>query len=191
MWTTDTMLTVTGQWSMQAIKLPVVTLLEFSDWLGDIGRATSLLHNPTVKQERFQSGKPETVLTFVHKKGFSKFGGCVVCSEWQHQLTSCATFENMAVNDIWNAVTQNKLCISSSNPNHRVNDCSNEKKCTVDGCVLKHHNLLHKTNRSEVRGKTLGQQRVRENIQQESVHIHRINSDDIVLRTLPVIMKGL
>lgn len=93
---------------MQAIKLPQVTLLEFSEWLKEIGRAASLFYNPTVKPERFHSRKSETVSTFDDKKGLSKSRKCVVCSETQNQLENCSLFKNMTVVDRWKIVTRNK-----------------------------------------------------------------------------------
>ena len=41
------------------------------------------------------------------------------------------------------AVDEHKLCLSCLSPGHRLSKCRSTDICTVEGCAMPHHTLLH------------------------------------------------
>ncbi|XP_065219651.1 uncharacterized protein LOC135845113 [Planococcus citri] len=74
---------------------------------------------------------------------------CVGCGE-QHYLDMCKLFLNKSINDRFDFVKSNRLCLRCLKTGHNVAMCNRNIKCNM--CSGNHHRLLHReTVRSNVR----------------------------------------
>ncbi|XP_065211046.1 uncharacterized protein LOC135839099 [Planococcus citri] len=79
---------------------------------------------------------------------------CVGCGE-QHYLDMCKSFLNKSINDRFDFVKSNRLCLRCLKTGHNVAMCNRNIKCNL--CSGNHHRLLHReTVRSNVRNEGAG-----------------------------------
>ena len=71
---------------------------------------------------------------------------CVCCSR-PHVVTSCPDFLRMGVDDRARAISSSGCCFYCLKRGHRVRNCRQARTCGVDGCQLRHHQLLHGSQR--------------------------------------------
>ena len=45
-----------------------------------------------------------------------------------------------------------KLCLSCLLPGHRLNKGNDKKACKVEGCAMRHHNLVHEVDLNIIEG---------------------------------------
>ena len=60
------------------------------------------------------------------------------------QLSSCPKFKALSVQERLSEVRRHGLCFSCLSPQHWLSNCSNQKRCGVNGCSRSHNALLHK-----------------------------------------------
>ncbi|WP_253302436.1 DUF1759 domain-containing protein [Wolbachia endosymbiont of Psylliodes chrysocephala] len=175
-------------WSLHAIRLKEPTLLDFSIWLKNLGKASGLLCTPNFKNDYCNpSKKSESVLLTDDRKKLIK-DKCRCCGNIKHPLQKCQKFQEMNVDNRWLYVSKNKLCISCLKPNHHLNSCFLKKKCGTNNCQLKHTPLLHKDSEIGVEVNILQQNPETETI--EPIQIHQQKYSQIILRTIPVEIEG-
>ena len=68
---------------------------------------------------------------------------CPVHKSTNHKLQECKVFERMSTNEKDQVVDEHRLCLSCLLPGHRLNKCRNKHRCTVEGCDMRHHTLVH------------------------------------------------
>ncbi|XP_061519215.1 myosin-6-like isoform X4 [Anopheles gambiae] len=69
---------------------------------------------------------------------------CAVCQREGHRVYECEQFKAADVDERWKFVNTKSLCRTCLN-NHGKWPCKSWQGCGVDGCRLKHHQLLHPT----------------------------------------------
>ncbi|XP_063386428.1 uncharacterized protein LOC134672453 [Cydia fagiglandana] len=69
---------------------------------------------------------------------------CSLCKQ-NHDLSDCDKFVKLSINDRWQFIKKNKVCHRCLKKGfHNKNKTSCMKKvCSVEGCEMRHHNLLH------------------------------------------------
>ncbi|KAF4514206.1 UNVERIFIED_CONTAM: hypothetical protein B566_EDAN019426, partial [Ephemera danica] len=84
--------------------------------------------------------------TFQHQSD-EAFGTCVICQQL-HTLKDCPRFTSSNYTERWEIVQQFKVCFSCLDVGHRARDCRSTRRCGHDGCVGRHHQLLHQRGQS-------------------------------------------
>lgn len=92
-----------------------------------------------------QSSVPEKRMPFVNKSSSSSDpsqnkGTCIACQQ-RHYLDQCNVFLEKSVNDRFNFVKGNRLCVKCLKLNHSVANC---KRSGCAKCNGNHHSLLHR-----------------------------------------------
>lgn len=74
--------------------------------------------------------------------------GCVVCND-DHEPANCEHFQGLTTKKKWELLRRNKRCFSCFGANHLSGKCTQKLECKQNDCRLKvkHHPLLHNTNR--------------------------------------------
>ncbi|XP_061714619.1 uncharacterized protein LOC133523124 [Cydia pomonella] len=68
---------------------------------------------------------------------------CPLCKQ-NHDLSVCDKFIKLSINDRWQFIKKNKMCHRCLKKGFHKNKTSCLKKvCSVEGCEMRHHNLLH------------------------------------------------
>ena len=81
---------------------------------------------------------------------------CFMCSE-NHALESCSVFKAKPVSERITFMRQNRLCDNCCKKGHISRYCYKDKMCTVEGCRMKHHTLLHQERNRASRATSGGQ----------------------------------
>lgn len=92
-----------------------------------------------IKTENFKhnrSNKPNQCLTFAVTNH-----ACVLCSSANHKLYACSQFKGIHVNNRFDVVKKNGLCINCLNSGHQVAHCPSKNRCRT--CNRSHHTSLH------------------------------------------------
>lgn len=147
----------------------MVTLRTLADWMRALSRMINRISPVDVSaefkerkssNEKKQSEKTSNDRYYEQKYDQSKSGylhlhkgttpptiadlksKCVVCDSGCKSLEDCSMFEQFDVDQRWNSIKSHNLCRRCLK-RHRRN-CEMSKMCGINGCVFKHHNLLHK-----------------------------------------------
>ncbi|XP_036347976.1 uncharacterized protein LOC118757366 [Rhagoletis pomonella] len=122
-------------------KIPVVK--QFSDWLYNLAEAASTVvslapskSNATVNTHTIDANTQHPPATPMGRQ-------FIICKGSDHKVMQCDVFKNMTLQRKWEEVKTNNLCRQCFNPHKRK--CFLNKVCGVDGCTVKHHQLLLKT----------------------------------------------
>lgn len=67
---------------------------------------------------------------------------CVICDKSGHMVEQCVKFDRFSPDERWKAVRLHDLCRSCLK-NHAPWPCRRPKECSVSGCRIRHHPLLH------------------------------------------------
>ena len=111
----------------------------FSDWMMRLAMAASSM--ATVTDDYML--EPHSNVKYLGNKKESK-GPCPSCRSRDHSLSKCHAFLASTMDERWNLVTSQSLCISCLQTGHQSVKCSKRKQCGVDGCTKPHHQLLHR-----------------------------------------------
>ena len=71
---------------------------------------------------------------------------CICCGEL-HAVTTCTVFLQKTVDERALLVANAKCCFFCLKKNHIVKNCRFAKSCGVDGCTIRHHRMLHGSQR--------------------------------------------
>lgn len=92
----------------------------------------------SVVEHKHSNNRSKGLKNFLaENKSFSK---CVVCSR-NHYITGCAEFLNLDVNQRFELVKRNRLCINCLKHGHQLQTCTSQSCKTCKG---RHHSLLHR-----------------------------------------------
>ncbi|XP_043069582.1 uncharacterized protein [Drosophila bipectinata] len=133
------------------------------------------LNNPALTQE-LVSKLPSMVQTFWDKgqggQGTRRMhkASLTVCTI----LQECPAFLEMTTRDRWNATRRCGLCWRCFQ-SHKVERCGVPLPCGIDGCLERHHPLLHRGSTAPV---------------QARCHAHRQEGVEMLFRVLPVTLYG-
>ena len=76
----------------------------------------------------------------------SATSACVCCGE-QHRVDVCPLFLKLNVNKRAEFVVTSGICFYCLKPRHRARHCRIAQQCGIDGCRMRHHALLHGSQR--------------------------------------------
>ncbi|GFR01909.1 uncharacterized protein TNCT_37621 [Trichonephila clavata] len=65
---------------------------------------------------------------------------CVICKQQPHPVFRCKKFNDLSVNERFNSVKKNNLCINCFSSSHRVALCKSPRSCP--NCSKRHNSLL-------------------------------------------------
>ncbi|XP_073836062.1 uncharacterized protein isoform X2 [Musca autumnalis] len=114
-------------------RIPIVKL--FSDWIFQIADAASTVVST------IPSSRSAPVNTHAEDVQQSKIV-CFSCRSNDHKVSVCSEFKKLSLDQKWKLVKTHNLCRQCLNRHRRK--CFIYKECGIDGCVAKHHRLLHK-----------------------------------------------
>ena len=102
---------------------------------------------------------------------------CHVC-QGDHRIIDCRRFRGMRLNERWDAVRRFGLCTNCcNNRNHNANNCRLPPQCREANCHMKHHPLLHYTNKSQNNLNTLNHHSTTEGIFYQIIPVSVIHED--------------
>ncbi|GFT16529.1 integrase catalytic domain-containing protein [Trichonephila clavipes] len=67
---------------------------------------------------------------------------CVICKQQSHPVFRCKKFNDLSVNERFNSVKRNNLCINCFSSSHKVALCKSSRNCP--NCSKRHNSLLCK-----------------------------------------------
>ena len=76
-------------------------------------------------------------------------GDCKLCGS-RHAMGECPKFLSLEVSARWETVRRFGRCFRCLGHSHIASDCKANVKCDVDGCIGRHHPLLHLTKKTSV-----------------------------------------
>lgn len=125
------------------------TIIMFAEWLRYIAKVCSRLETFGTSAAGSADdkipkpmAKKYTLISTAKNQPRSSSLRCFYCSS-NHYINNCPEFLKLSIQDKWVWVKEKHRCFSCLNSGHRVGDCRRKNKCTVDGCQLSHHILLH------------------------------------------------
>lgn len=141
-----------GMFKVNTNTTDPANLSAFSQWLFKVAEGAcqvteinfSKANEPKTEKKR----SPCIPILNVHQHpatsaGTEESGKCIVCSESCKNIERCCKFKSLPLKQKWDIVNRNSLCRTCL-VNHRRRKCTSEKKCGVNGCLYKHHQMLHK-----------------------------------------------
>ena len=78
-------------------------------------------------------------------------GKACTCCEGPHDVTACPTFLSKTVDEKALFVASSGACFFCLKQGHAVRSCHSAKQCSIEGCKMKHHQLLHGSKRVGMR----------------------------------------
>jgi hypothetical protein len=174
------------QWANFLMENDIIrpNLKNFSEWVKKstamITRAGLSLHtdpHPTTAKDKGACPKQQQQLVRPPlQNSYGNSRTCKICNKSDHSIDVCEGFRRMDVRQRWDAASKYKLCFSCLR-NHSSYDCKDKKICNMNGCIKKHHRLLHK------------------DVAQpppEQVHVNDTSDGgkSVLLRIIPVVLKG-
>lgn len=66
---------------------------------------------------------------------------CFICRQKCEKLEKCSSFRSFDVDRRWKELRENQLCRKCLGRHGKI--CRVDKTCGINGCVYKHHSLLH------------------------------------------------
>lgn len=133
------------QWELKTERGKFPTFAEFSAFLENHARSVQNLKDSCFKVETTSKGdfKPQKRTTFCNTASASKLPVCNICKS-SHALYKCPNFLGMSLDQRWEFVKTNKLCINCLRNNHLASKCLITIRCKSEGCNKNHHTLLHR-----------------------------------------------
>ena len=117
------------------------SLAAFSTWLGGQVRIALNCASSCTTFERRPSAKRTALLTSSERQDV-----CSCCGE-THHLVECQTFLSWCADTRAQFVARQRLCFVCLEPGHRIRNCRYARPCGRNGCVMRHHELLHGSRR--------------------------------------------
>jgi hypothetical protein len=121
---------------------------------------------------------------------------CLRCSQ-PHPLEKCKEWKAMTVSQRWDLAREKKACYRCLQSSHQGRNCSQNRKCGLDGCEYNHHRDLHSKPKGEIstepKDYNYKKKSVTSTTSNRSYHnddIEETCSTKIALRLLPVYVVG-
>ncbi|XP_058817345.1 uncharacterized protein LOC131680649 [Topomyia yanbarensis] len=190
-------------WARQCRNLRKVNLAAFSKWVYTLAEDACLVVGNTDKQQfhdQYGPRKGKATLNVHSELAGSSLqyekspkqeaptgaldnentASCAICRGECQSLERCQKFQNLSYDEKWAAVREFKVCRKCLK-NHK-GGC-NYQPCGRDGCIFKHHPLLHKVLKAEspITCTPNGAQ---------SCNTHRTQPNSNLFRYVPVVLHG-
>jgi hypothetical protein len=132
------------QWELKCDSQEFPKFSELTEFLEKQARSIQNVKESNVKGESKGSFVPKPkVLSHaaVNDAVVKSQNACLVCQK-PHPIHKCLDFQNLSLDQRWEIVKNNRLCLNCFRNNHFVDKCLLSVRCKV--CNKKHHTLLHK-----------------------------------------------
>ena len=130
------------EWSKHEIEheSSMPSLSSFCVWLGGqvrielncVASSTTIERRPTARRTALTTGAGQVM--------------CSCCGE-EHHLAECSTFSSWSVDSRAEFVASQGLCFVCLQYGHQIRNCRYARPCGRNGCVMRHHELLHGSKR--------------------------------------------
>ncbi|XP_062556715.1 uncharacterized protein LOC134221537 [Armigeres subalbatus] len=111
---------------------------------------------------------------------------CLVCKDPNHRVKECAEFSSKSLDERWKTVQQFGLCRNCLGA-HGRRPCKLYRRCGIDGCLLKHHTLLHSQPNHQRANRDKGEENVAGS---KAVTNHHYAGKTTLFRIIPVTLFG-
>ncbi|XP_062714812.1 uncharacterized protein LOC109426713 [Aedes albopictus] len=195
------------QWSWYKRLQAEVNLATFGEFMTEMVNTASDVTLPTtdaaVHQARPNQAGKENQKLYVHAETRGERGGlnctpgpagtrrpCHYCSDEEHEVVTCPQFKSLDVYGRWKAMRLKGLCRTCLIP-HRKWPCRSGRECGVEGCRMRHHELLHSRDAIDSSAGQAGSER-RSGPSGASViqQNHHLALNFCLFRYLPVTLEG-
>ncbi|XP_017472746.1 PREDICTED: uncharacterized protein LOC108363754 [Rhagoletis zephyria] len=132
-------------WALHPKDEAIPVVRQFSDWIFCLAEAASTVVNlaPSKSNASVNTHTVEGSAERLHAKAHTPTSKlCCICNDQDHKVSQCEVFKKMSLPRRWDAVKAKNLCRQCLSPHRRK--CFVSKVCGIEGCVIKHHPLLHK-----------------------------------------------
>ncbi|XP_055604250.1 uncharacterized protein LOC129752501 [Uranotaenia lowii] len=194
-------------WAVYRQNMERVTLHDFNEWLYKLGEAASTV---TVtlpigvpdksRRHRKEDGylhahresSPEQNVKSIpnqHKKP-TPASYCTICSDECQSVEKCQVFLEMDKASRWTAVREGSLCRRCLKKHSGF--CRRNTPCGVQGCICKHHYLLHndRSNQTMVPKSTTTPDDSRKDFTNVHLNKHSSTVDQVLFRYVPVTLHN-
>ncbi|XP_058816921.1 uncharacterized protein LOC131680219 [Topomyia yanbarensis] len=187
-------------WATHRQNLRRITLTEFSDWLYTLAEAASMVtvpFLPNVTENNSRRGRKDDGFINAHSvnalESLSSEPACAECTICQGSCTSVESCKQFARSDHsarWALLREHKLCRCCLRAHRGL--CKFGKPCGKNGCLYKHHRLLHNDAKDKYDNAQLTQTQANVNSPSNPVsndfacNTHRVNGRSVLFKYLPV-----
>ncbi|XP_055922143.1 uncharacterized protein LOC129953216 [Eupeodes corollae] len=185
-------------WGIHKQTLDAVNLSTFCTWLSSIARAAVEVSPSTPfrnTESKFERRSPSTKTYLnTHQEIETRnkpSRKCKICNGNCDHVENCHKFISMTLKNKWSAVNEFHLCRTCLRP-HGKSRCTSTKKCGQNGCVFKHHSLLHKFDTDEstpstsINSNKNNQDQNSTNGTQFNCHVHKSENRLTIFRIIPI-----
>ncbi|XP_058445267.1 uncharacterized protein LOC131426502 [Malaya genurostris] len=196
--------TIKLDWAKYRQPLRVITLSDFSAWLGTLVEAACVVTVPSPIS--VYTGKPEkrnrkeelhvhlessstqtTSMMATPPKSHNK--QCIICFGGCSTVEICKKFQEFDVGMRWAALKQNKLCRKCLTKHFGA--CMVKQTCGRNGCPYMHHKLLHDDYRYQRNENSpISTQHVETATSTETCNAHVSQAGQVLFRYVPVTLHG-
>ena len=142
------------EWGQYLIDLEPIrpTLMDLDEWLRRQVRVAINYAKVAPEEDKLgmtkKLGPGTTTLrrTTLNTEIKNYTSACVACGE-HHRVDVCPMFLEKNVNERAEFVMASGICFYCLKPGHRARHCRIAKQCGIDGCRMRHHSLLHGSQR--------------------------------------------
>lgn len=186
-------------WGTQKLYLQqngkTANLVQFSNWMFDIGLSASTINVEPKNFAETSQRKQKNEFMHTHSKTNNK--KCQICNGECNNASNCDKFISADRKTRWQFVKQFELCKHCLRKHYGV--CYNKNKnCSVEGCQIKHHYLLHG---SKGNVSTPSESEYEEELSREIEHVqestdirpfnaHNTDKQTILFKIIPVKIYG-
>jgi hypothetical protein len=103
----------------------------------DVFKASDMKSN-TPSGRDYKSSRAGAVFSANQTKG----SVCPVC-QMKHEVVQCTKFKSLSPVVRFSEAKKHRLCFGCLAPSHQMRECPKRSQCSVNGCRMKHHILLH------------------------------------------------
>ncbi|XP_075157822.1 uncharacterized protein LOC142231088 [Haematobia irritans] len=178
-------------WGRHRFASPRADIAVFDGWLFSLAACAS--HVTSFVSTCYDECKKHTKerinlhdVTFHNKGNTITTTACCKCAQ-NHRLAECPEFLLFTVNERWNFIKENNLCVRCFKK-HSVRRCYSKKLCGVDKCTKPHNPLLHKSNSGEITNKT--SEPSEQNLNLNSSVLFHARENKTLFRYVPVTIYG-
>ncbi|XP_058456830.1 uncharacterized protein LOC131434192 [Malaya genurostris] len=192
-------------WAKHQQTLPRITLAEFSSWIYSLAEAASTVTKIGFNEtKQVRSSKPSAFInthstaseleqpiadTKLLSTGIAAVNlhfTCMICKGTCKSAADCQRFLELTYDSRWTAIKEYGYCKKCL---RRHNDqCTARKRCGINGCTYKHHELLHNPSKNST-GSVSNNQVLP--VVFAPHNTHRSNSTSVLFRIVPVTLYGI
>ncbi|XP_055842840.1 uncharacterized protein LOC129909789 [Episyrphus balteatus] len=146
-------------WGHYSRTVSDVDISVYSSWLADKAYSASIVTPLNSIKAINKPGKSSSrALLNIHQKSSSTNElNCLICQQDCRTVEHCEEFANMNLKERWDAVKRSSICRTCLRAHGRKR-CYIDKACGINGCIYKHHKMLHNAANDHREQMTVSQQ---------------------------------